>query len=72
MRYNGNRHTKSFSCSGQFRCMAFSKLTFSDRLRDTGACLTSKGLPDLLLRVCIQAMRTGNYTNRLILLDNPN
>ena len=38
-RYNGNRKIKSFSCSDQFRCMAFARLTYRESLRDIQACL---------------------------------
>jgi len=38
-RYSGNRKIKSFSCSDQFRCMAFAQLTYRESLRDIQACL---------------------------------
>jgi hypothetical protein len=38
-RYHGNRKIKSFSCSDQFRCMAFAQLTYRESLRDIQACL---------------------------------
>ena len=33
-RYDGNKAVKSFSCSDQFRCMAFAQLTWRESLRD--------------------------------------
>jgi len=33
-RYHGNRKVKSFSCSDQYRCMAFAQLTYRSSLRD--------------------------------------
>lgn len=38
-RYHGNRKIKSFSCSDQFRCMAFAQLTYRESLRDIQSCL---------------------------------
>jgi hypothetical protein len=38
-RYRGDRKIKSFSCSDQYRCMAFAQLTYRESLRDIQACL---------------------------------
>jgi hypothetical protein len=38
-RYNGNKHTKSFTCWDQYLCMAFAQLTYRESLRDIEACL---------------------------------
>ena len=40
-RYNGNYKIKSFSCWGQYLCMAFAQLTYRESLRDIQACLRS-------------------------------
>jgi hypothetical protein len=40
-RYDGNRHTRTFSCWDQFLCMAFAQLTYRQSLRDIVACLRS-------------------------------
>ena len=41
-RYHGNRKIKSFSCSDQYRCMAFAQLTYRESLRDIEACLRAQ------------------------------
>lgn len=41
-RYNGNYHTSSFTCMGQFLCMAFAQLTYRESLRDIEVCLRSR------------------------------
>ena len=38
-RYDGNKHTKGFSCWDQYLCMAFAQLTYRESLRDIEACL---------------------------------
>ena len=38
-RYKGNHKVKSFSCSEQFRCMAFAQFTHRESLRDIETCL---------------------------------
>jgi len=38
-RYRGEHKVKSFSCMDQFRCMAFTQLTYRESLRDIEACL---------------------------------
>lgn len=38
-RYNGNYKVVNFTCSDQFRCMAFAQLTYRESLRDIEACL---------------------------------
>lgn len=38
-RYNGNYKVINFTCSDQFRCMAFAQLTYRESLRDIEACL---------------------------------
>ena len=40
-RYNGDKYTKSFSCSDQFRAMVFAQLTSRESLRDTVSCLNA-------------------------------
>ena len=42
-RYDGNYHTRSFSCWDQFLCMAFAQLAGMDSLNDTIACLCKRG-----------------------------
>ncbi len=42
-RYKGNRRVQPFSCSGQYRCMAFAQLTCRPGLRDIGTCLRARG-----------------------------
>jgi len=37
--YNGNHKIKSFTCLGQFLCMAFAQLTYRESLRDIEVCL---------------------------------
>jgi hypothetical protein len=41
-RYEGNKAIKSFSCSDQFRCMAFAQLTWRESLRDIETCLRAQ------------------------------
>ncbi len=41
-RYKGNYKVKSFSCSEQFRCMAFAQFTHRDSLRDIETCLRAQ------------------------------
>jgi hypothetical protein len=38
-RYKGNYKVINFTCSDQFRCMAFAQLTYRESLRDIEACL---------------------------------
>ena len=38
-RYQGNKHTKVFTCWDQYLCMAFAQLTYRESLRDIEACL---------------------------------
>lgn len=33
-RYGGNQHVKRFTCHDQYRRMAFTQLTYGERLRD--------------------------------------
>ena len=37
-RYHGNRKVKSFSCSDQYRSMAFAQITYRESLRDIETC----------------------------------
>ena len=41
-RYDGNRKVKSFSCTQQYRCMAFAQLTGRESLRDIETCLRAQ------------------------------
>jgi transposase len=41
-RYRGHHKIKTFTCSDQFRCMAFAQLTYRDSLRDIEACLRAQ------------------------------
>jgi len=41
-RYTGNHRIQSFSYLDQFRCMAFSQLTYRESLRDIEACLSNR------------------------------
>ncbi len=41
-RYGGDRRIRDFSCSNQFRCMAFAQLTYRDSLRDIVTCLRAQ------------------------------
>jgi transposase len=41
-RYEGNKSVKSFSCSDQFRCMAFAQFTWRESLRDIETCLRAQ------------------------------
>lgn len=41
-RYQGNDKVKSFTCLGQFLCMAFAQLTYRESLRDVEACLRAQ------------------------------
>ena len=41
-RYRCNHKIQSFTCQGQFLCMAFAQLTFRESLRDIEACLRSQ------------------------------
>ena len=41
-RYGGERKVKSFSCLGQFLCMAFAQLTYRESLRDIEACFRAQ------------------------------
>jgi hypothetical protein len=40
-RYGGDARTRSFSCTEQFRAMAFAQLTWRESLRDIEACLAA-------------------------------
>lgn len=40
-RHDGNRYVKNFSCSAQFRAMAFAQMTFRESLRDIEARLNA-------------------------------
>lgn len=40
--YSGNHKVKSFTCSDQFRCMAFAQLTWRSSLRDIETCLRAR------------------------------
>ena len=40
--YNANRKIKSFTCSDQYRCMAFAQLTYRASLRDIETCLRAQ------------------------------
>lgn len=51
-RYNGNKGTRSFSCSDQFLCMAFAQLTYRESLRDIECCLRS--VPEKLCHMGIK------------------
>ena len=41
-RYGGNHRIKSFSCSDQYRCMAFAQLTYRSSPRDVEVCLRAQ------------------------------
>ena len=41
-RYHGNRKVKSFSCSDQYRSMAFAQITYRESLRDIETCLRAQ------------------------------
>ena len=41
-RYGGDARTRSFSCTEQFRAMAFAQLTWRESLRDIEACLSAQ------------------------------
>ena len=41
-RYRGHHKIKTFTCSDQFRCMAFAQLTYRESLRDIEACLDAQ------------------------------
>jgi hypothetical protein len=41
-RYRGDYRVKRFTCTEQFRCMAFAQLTFRESLRDIEACLSAQ------------------------------
>ena len=41
-RYDGDHRVRGFSCSNQFRCMAFAQLTYRDSLRDMVTCLRAQ------------------------------
>lgn len=41
-RYGGDRKVRSFSCSDQYRCMAFAQLTYRESLRDIETCLRAQ------------------------------
>lgn len=40
-RYSGNHYVKRFSCTAQFRAMAFAQMTFRESLRDIEASLNA-------------------------------
>ena len=66
-RYDGNYKVKSFSCSDQFRCMAFAQFTHRDGLRGIETCLRAqaKKLPHMgiLSNVSRNTLSNAN-TNR--------
>ena len=41
-RYDGDKYVKAFTCSDQFRCMAFVQLTYRSSLRDIETCLRTQ------------------------------
>ena len=41
-RYDGDKHVKAFTCSDQYRCMAFAQLTYRSSLRDIETCLRAQ------------------------------
>ena len=41
-RYDGDKYVKAFTCSDQFRCMAFAQLTYRSSLRDIETCLRTQ------------------------------
>jgi len=41
-RYGGDHRVRNFSCTEQFRAMAFAQLTFRESLRDIEACLRAQ------------------------------
>jgi hypothetical protein len=41
-RYRGEHRVRDFSCTNQFRCMAFAQLTYRDSLRDIVTCLRAQ------------------------------
>jgi len=41
-RYHGDRKVRSFTCSDQYRCMAFAQLTYRESLRDIETCLRAQ------------------------------
>jgi hypothetical protein len=42
-RYGGDHRVRDFSCSNQFRCMAFAQLSYRESLRDIETCLRAQG-----------------------------
>jgi hypothetical protein len=41
-RYQGHHKVKAFSCTDQYRCMAFAQLTYRESLRDIEVCLRAQ------------------------------
>ena len=41
-RYDGDKYVKAFTCSDQYRCMAFAQLTYRTSLRDIETCLRTQ------------------------------
>ena len=41
-RYDGDKYVKAFTCSDQYRCMAFAQLTYRTSLRDNETCLRTR------------------------------
>ena len=41
-RYDGDKHVKAFTCSDQYRCMAFTQLTYRLSLREIETCLRTQ------------------------------
>ena len=41
-RYDGDKHVKAFTCSDQYRCMAFAQLTYRSSFRDIETCLRAQ------------------------------
>lgn len=41
-RYRGHHKVKAFSCTDQYRCMAFAQLTYRESLRDIEVCLRAQ------------------------------
>jgi hypothetical protein len=42
-KYHGDKYVKSFSCTEQFRALAFAQITYRESLRDIQVCLEVQG-----------------------------
>ena len=57
---SGDKYIKTFSCSEQYRCMLFAKLTYRSSLRDIEICLRYQGN-----KLYHMGIRRGNSRNNL-------